>query len=100
MTTFIGRRVAKPAEPTGGKMNGLRPPLTAPPVFTGGQSRGDSQSAAAPYIIKSNCHPATALYGGIRLYFVKYGTNCEGSTERAYCVIVSGDSCISLENHI
>lgn len=30
------QEIAKPAKPVNGKMNGLRPPLTAPPVLAGG----------------------------------------------------------------
>ena len=33
-------QIANPAEPVNGKMNGLRPPLTASPVFADKQPRG------------------------------------------------------------
>ena len=45
-------KIAKPAEPVNGKMNGLRPPLTAPPVFAVEQSRGDSKVLPPLVIIK------------------------------------------------
>ena len=44
------RDLAKPAEPVNGKMNGLRPPLTAPPVFAVGQLRSDSLKCCRPLL--------------------------------------------------
>ena len=42
--------IAKPAEPVNGKMNGLRPPLTAPTVFADRQLRGDSKKCCRPLL--------------------------------------------------
>ncbi|MCX4299734.1 MAG: hypothetical protein OSJ73_22430 [Lachnospiraceae bacterium] len=40
-------QIAKPAEPVNGKMNGLRPPLTAPSVFAVGVIKRTTANNAA-----------------------------------------------------
>lgn len=41
-------KIVTPVEPVNGKMNGLRPPLTAPPVFAVWQLRGDRLKCCRP----------------------------------------------------
>ena len=42
---------AKTVKPVNGKMNGLRPPWAAPPVFAVGQLRGDSLKCCRPLLL-------------------------------------------------
>ena len=60
-------------------MNGLRPPLTAPPVFAVGQSRGDSKECCRPSLSSEK--------GGFSLTEKEYKEHIQ-YTHNAYCRIV------------
>ena len=65
-------QIAKPAEPVGGKMNGLRPPLTAPPVFAVGQLRSDSLKCCRPSHAFCRVVIRSAMYTAVRTRNRKY----------------------------